>query len=252
MTSQLTDEQLRQLRDDPLADYHHAGITAMAAELLALRARTAERCETCRRPRFSDRHLAQVTRERDELRARVAELEAEAQAEACATDEVRGDLNDALGRAAAAETARAALIASWEAEANQHRLTGHFGIAEGLRIAIDGLREVGEPTRSRPCAKAAGFFAYIPAVTRTGRGLEPADHHRVAQDPGPVAVWSDGPPEPPGRLIGYAVAFNDGGGWQVDTVRLDGSWDDAELRHHDWLSGGGYQARVVELREVGE
>lgn len=32
------------------------------------------RCETCRRPRFSDRHLAQVTRERDALRDRVAEL----------------------------------------------------------------------------------------------------------------------------------------------------------------------------------
>lgn len=116
--------------------------------------------------------------------------------------------------------------------------------------AANLLREVGEPTRSR--AKAAGFFGYIPAVTRTGRGLEPADHHRVAQDPGPVAVWSGGPPEPPGRLIGYAVAFNDGGGWQVDTVRLDGGWDDAELRHHDWLSGGGYQALVVGLREVGE
>lgn len=40
--ARLTDEQLRQLRDDPLADYHHAGITAMATELLALRARAAE------------------------------------------------------------------------------------------------------------------------------------------------------------------------------------------------------------------
>lgn len=33
------------------------------------------KCPTCHRPRFSDRHLAQVTRERDEARARVAELE---------------------------------------------------------------------------------------------------------------------------------------------------------------------------------
>lgn len=36
-----------------------------------------QRCEACGRPRFSDRHLAQVTRERDEARARIDELKAE-------------------------------------------------------------------------------------------------------------------------------------------------------------------------------
>lgn len=207
----LTDDQLRQLLLDPHADY---GITAMAAELLALRARVAEleadsinrdfgiqamsiapgestlttkpTTERARRlvlamslacgrmldedqaPNYVEfevspagqpgyvvhvrraggpsphslRQAAEARAERAE--ARVAELEAEAQAEACAIDEARGDLNDALDRVAAAETARAALIESWESEANGHRLTGHFGIAEGLRIAIDGLREVGE------------------------------------------------------------------------------------------------------------
>ncbi|MFF0546926.1 hypothetical protein ACFYTF_29225 [Nocardia thailandica] len=198
---------------------------AMAAELLSLRARVAELEAAQREP------LGYVVLAKRPSRSRPGE------SEYAPAGSVWPDLDPVENHQGWCEGA---------AESDPERFGGTEYVIAELRE-----REVGAPV-SRSIAKAAGFFGYIPAVTRTGRGLEPADHHRVAQDPGPVAVWSDGPPEPPGRLIGYAVAFNDGGGWQVDTVRLDGSWDDAELRHHDWLSGGGYQALVVELREVGE
>lgn len=78
----LPDDRLRQLRDDPFATRPETVTVdpetqSMAAELLALRAAARDhegRCETCHRPRFSDRHLAQVTRERDEARALAEDL----------------------------------------------------------------------------------------------------------------------------------------------------------------------------------
>lgn len=126
--ARLTDEQLRQLRDDPLADYHHAGITAMAAELLALRARVTEleareaearqhvddqiavRNHHIGRRRTAEHTIDALWRSRRDLQARITELEAEAQADERAIEESRGERDAARDRAAEAETEQQELI----------------------------------------------------------------------------------------------------------------------------------------------
>lgn len=98
------------------------------------------------------------------------------------------------------------------------------------------------------------LLGYLPLITHDGRRLAPGDHMSISptRPPEGVAVWSYGPPEAPGDLIGHAVAVDAGDGWFADTVSLDGSYSDADCRHHDWLSANGYRAMVVELREVAE
>ncbi|WP_446224957.1 hypothetical protein ACTWPB_07520 [Nocardia sp. IBHARD005] len=99
-------------------------------------------------------------------------------------------------------------------------------------------------------------LGYLPAVTYSGgarRRLAPSEHLPVSDQavPGGVVAWAYGPPEAPGKLIGHAVFVSDGEGWFADTVNLDGSPAAADSRCHDWLTDSGYQAMVVELREVG-
>lgn len=103
----LTDENLRIVADASHPDCHPDGqVRDMAAELLALRGRVAE-----------------LEGERDKLArllaaesARVAELEAQ-------LDRVTD------------------LFEEWAAEENEHRAAGEFGLAGGLHVAIEMLRE---------------------------------------------------------------------------------------------------------------
>ncbi|MGW6121483.1 hypothetical protein ACWFRF_20745 [Nocardia sp. NPDC055165] len=122
-------------------------------------------------------------------------------------------------------------------------------ILRARKIAADARARVAELEAAQPKPILLG---YLPPVTKPGRTLMPSEHTSLSETPAPggVAVWTSVPPGGPGTLVGYAVAVDDGRGWFIDTVILDGSRDAADNRCHDWLSGGGYQAIVVELREV--
>lgn len=114
----LTDEQLHNASRGVIS---HTWLHPMATELLAARARVAEL--EAERPRFSQRQFVQAHRDRDEAQSRAAEL-----AERFAELEAQQDrVTD--------------LFETWAAEENEHRLANEFGIAEGLKVAIDGLRE---------------------------------------------------------------------------------------------------------------
>ncbi|WP_433568115.1 hypothetical protein ACQP1O_42945 (plasmid) [Nocardia sp. CA-151230] len=75
------------------------------------------------RPRFSQRQFVQAFRDRDEAQSRAAELA-----------ERVPELEQRLDRVTD-------LFEAWAAEENEHRTAGYFGIAEGLHVAIEQLRE---------------------------------------------------------------------------------------------------------------
>lgn len=152
----LTDDRLRQFATDEYVCVTD-DVRSMAAELLALRAYAADhegrcdtlcprcgvdiglkRCETCGRPRFSDRHLAQVTRDRDRANVVLAHIVESLDAD---EDLAWEHLPDMVRDLRTQQDRVTDLFETWAAEENEHRLANEFGIAEGLKVAIDGLRE---------------------------------------------------------------------------------------------------------------
>ena len=152
----LTEDRLRQFRDDEYVCVTD-DVRSMFTELLALRAYAADhegrcdtlcprcgidiglkRCDACGRPRFSDRHLAQVTRDRDRANVVLAHIVESLDAD---EDLAWEHLPDMVRDLRTQQDRVTDLFETWAAEENEHRLANEFGIAEGLKVAIDGLRE---------------------------------------------------------------------------------------------------------------